>query len=360
MRPNTVRSFLSTTVSMSAAVSVLLLSACADQGPAESNPGPLVEVAALPAHQGLIASASASQEVQGKLEALRDAGWAGGDRAAPLANGRGDLAVGFHFTGPAAETALDLIYVPTPVGDSNVVVRPASAASAALFRQTIRAPKEPVSTDDDATAAGTPLEIAATVDAASSCGRLSANQALTTNQTLYSCHNGYRLVMQKDGNAVSYIGSTATWASNTAGKGGARIIMQSDGNLVVYTSGGTALWASHTNGHSGAYFRLQDDGNLVVYSSAGKALWSSGTYCDSGCTGACRGWSCDYVSSTGIVDSCIDWTKDGPLGGYFITTVRSGHTDPAHCVAVYADADGRGVSCPSPSKTLTYLTCGQP
>lgn len=360
MRPMSVRSSVATMVSMSAVASALCLSACGDSGRGDPSSGSLVEVAQSPANEALIGSAQASDEVRAKLEALHQAGWTGGDHGTPVANSRGDLAVGFHLTGPAADTALDVLYVPVAMGDSNVLVRPSTPASATLFAQTINSVKDAVPADDSVSALpqGEALEVGATVSAATTCGRLSAGQALTTNQTLYSCHNGYRLIMQKDGNAVSYYGSTATWSSRTNGKGGVRLIMQSDGNLVVYTSGGTALWASHTNGNSGAYFRLQDDGNLVVYSSGGKALWSSGTYCDSGCTGACRGWTCSYASS---LASC-PWCGDGESNSNpcYQETIRSGHTDSSHCVGVYADYEGHGVSCPSPNKYLSYLICGEP
>jgi hypothetical protein len=109
------------------------------------------------------------------------------------------------------------------------------------------------------------------------CGTLTANQELTANQSLTSCNGDYTLIMQGDGNLVLYQGSTALWASNTAGTAADEAIMQGDGNFVVYTSSGSALWASGTAGNPGAYLVVQNDGNVVVYSASGAALWATGT-----------------------------------------------------------------------------------
>lgn len=57
--------------------------------------------------------------------------------------------------------------------------------------------------------------------------------------------------MNTDGNFVLYSGGHDTWASDTAGNGGARLLMQNDGNLVVYSApaaGNRALWESETSG----------------------------------------------------------------------------------------------------------------
>jgi hypothetical protein len=110
-----------------------------------------------------------------------------------------------------------------------------------------------------------------------SCGELTANVSLTANQSLASCNGDYSLIMQGDGNLVLYQGSTALWASNTAGSGADEAILQGDGNFVLYTSSGTPVWASNTAGNAGAYLDVQNDGDVVVYSASGTALWSTGT-----------------------------------------------------------------------------------
>jgi hypothetical protein len=109
------------------------------------------------------------------------------------------------------------------------------------------------------------------------CGTLTANQELTAGQSLTSCNGDYTLFMQGDGNLVLYQGSTALWASNTAGTAADEAIMQGDGNFVLYTSSGSALWASGTAGNAGADLMVQNDGNVVIYSASGAALWATGT-----------------------------------------------------------------------------------
>jgi hypothetical protein len=110
-----------------------------------------------------------------------------------------------------------------------------------------------------------------------SCGELTANQQLAVNQSVASCNGTYSLIMQGDGNLVLYHGTTALWASNTAGSAADEAILQGDGNLVLYTSAGAPVWASNTAGNSGAYLQVQNDGNVVIYSASGAVLWSTGT-----------------------------------------------------------------------------------
>jgi hypothetical protein len=121
---------------------------------------------------------------------------------------------------------------------------------------------------------GTP---SCTSSTSGSCGELTANQELTSNQSLASCNGDYSLIMQSDGNLVLYQGSTALWASGTVGSGADEAILQGDGNFVVYTSAGSPVWASNTAGDTGDYLDVQNDGNVVIYSSSGSALWSTGT-----------------------------------------------------------------------------------
>jgi hypothetical protein len=121
------------------------------------------------------------------------------------------------------------------------------------------------------------LTFASSSGSGGSCGELTANQELLANQSLASCNGDYTLIMQGDGNFVLYQGSTALWASNTAGSAADEAIMQGDGNLVLYTSSGTPVWSSGTAGNTGAYLNVQNDGNVVIYSASGTALWSTGT-----------------------------------------------------------------------------------
>jgi hypothetical protein len=109
------------------------------------------------------------------------------------------------------------------------------------------------------------------------CGRLTANQQLSSGQSLASCNGTYSLDMQGDGNLVLYKAGTALWSSGTANSAANRALMQGDGNFVLYNSSSTALWSSKTGGNSGAKLDVQNDGNVVIYSATGTALWSTGT-----------------------------------------------------------------------------------
>jgi len=109
------------------------------------------------------------------------------------------------------------------------------------------------------------------------CGTLTADHALTANQSLASCNGTYSLTMQGDGNLVLYKGGSALWASNTSGSAADEALMQGDGNLVLYTSAGASVWTSGTAGNAGARLSVQNDGNVVIYSASGSALWATGT-----------------------------------------------------------------------------------
>jgi len=88
--------------------------------------------------------------------------------------------------------------------------------------------------------------------------------------------NGYRLVMQTDGNLVEYNSSgVALWATDTDNEPGNYVVMQTDGNLVIYSPSGTAMWASGTwgIGEGTAYLTLQTDSNLVIYDNV-DAIWA--------------------------------------------------------------------------------------
>jgi surface antigen len=122
------------------------------------------------------------------------------------------------------------------------------------------------------------LSAAPLASAAAGGNSLSAGQSLQAGQDLVSTGGQYKLVMQTDGNLVSYGNGCVIWASNTGGTGSNnRLVMQTDGNLVIYTSGGKPVWASHTAGTgSSNTLYMQGDGNSVVYNSGGKPLWASG------------------------------------------------------------------------------------
>jgi chitodextrinase len=103
---------------------------------------------------------------------------------------------------------------------------------------------------------------------------LGSGQLLGAGRTILA-PDGYKVVMQGDGNLVEYSSSgRALWASNTNNNPGAYAVMQLDGNLVVY-KGSRALWATYTNGRGPSHAVIQVDGNFVVYTNAGRATWAS-------------------------------------------------------------------------------------
>jgi hypothetical protein len=121
--------------------------------------------------------------------------------------------------------------------------------------------------------------------------------SLKIGSALYSPGNGFRFVLQTDGNAVVQVVNNATlpriwlegtpfspdsvdwiplWASGTTDQGVIQLDMQDDGNCVIYNDSGP-IWSSQSANNPGAFLRMQDDGNLVVYSNTGEPLWLSGT-----------------------------------------------------------------------------------
>ncbi len=126
---------------------------------------------------------------------------------------------------------------------------------------------------------------------------LAAGAALYAGQSIHSENKQYMLTMQSDGNLGYYrvVDGAVRWNTGTWGIPGNHLLMQEDGNAVTYyepappvrTKGDPiyyykqsveryTTWYSATYGHPGAYLRLQDDGNLVVATATGPNLWSIG------------------------------------------------------------------------------------
>jgi hypothetical protein len=79
--------------------------------------------------------------------------------------------------------------------------------------------------------------------------------------------------MQGDGNFVVISKSNrVVWASNTAGNPGARFNFQPDGNLCIYSASGPLVWQSgpHPNPQR---LVMQHDGNLISYGTNGLGQW---------------------------------------------------------------------------------------
>ncbi|WP_179079185.1 hypothetical protein [Streptomyces rectiverticillatus] len=89
-----------------------------------------------------------------------------------------------------------------------------------------------------------------------------------------------RLIMQKDGNLVSYVNGSPSWSSNTVGCG-YKAVMQADGNLVVYAQDGRSCWASGTQRGSRSYpvkLFLDSSGSLAIYGDNGRWCHSTAPY----------------------------------------------------------------------------------
>src|SRR5205814_74402 len=94
------------------------------------------------------------------------------------------------------------------------------------------------------------------------------------DQLFTSPNARYSLVLQSDGNLVHYDGTTPLWATYTTK--GSTAVMQGDGNFVLYDEDSVPVFNTGTFGHPGAALAVQDDGNLVIYAGS-TALWASGT-----------------------------------------------------------------------------------
>ncbi|WGS47852.1 hypothetical protein LFL97_38645 (plasmid) [Burkholderia sp. JSH-S8] len=96
------------------------------------------------------------------------------------------------------------------------------------------------------------------------CGALGPNQGLDVGQAIVSCDGRFKLVLQGDGNLVSYQGGMPVWNNGVSSRIAARVVMQGDGNLVEFDTAGRSLWSSDTAGRIGAYAQLQSDGRFIV------------------------------------------------------------------------------------------------
>lgn len=105
---------------------------------------------------------------------------------------------------------------------------------------------------------------------------LGYGENLYSNQSVTSSDGRFTLVMQGDGNLVTYQGSQAIWASNTADTPVTRCSMQVDGNLVLYDDAGAAHWHTGTYQYPGAYLTIQDNGALTIIHN-NIERWRSGT-----------------------------------------------------------------------------------
>lgn len=127
--------------------------------------------------------------------------------------------------------------------------------------------------------------------AVSTCGSFTKlarlSRVLRQGQAVRSCQNGYRLLMQHDGNLVLLnAGNAPLWSActnhgnvkNLGNRPGPNVAaFQADGNLVIYDGEGHPLNASNTVNRDVKVLVLQDDGNLVMYDTRNRPVWATNT-----------------------------------------------------------------------------------
>jgi hypothetical protein len=177
--------------------------------------------------------------------------------------------------------------------------------------------------------------------------QLDMGDFLFPGQQLVADQCYFNLVMQYDGNLVSYgdNGAWVNWYSGTYAGGpfspGGYATLQPDGNFVIYNWNDQAVWANNVVGNwSGSRLVMQIDGNIVEYSSPlSFVLWNSGTVRGPALpTLGCR----QSASKTHVVGN-VD--RDGtPIGASFAVPHPSwcGYycAQDAHCVG-YSVARGQ-------------------
>lgn len=97
--------------------------------------------------------------------------------------------------------------------------------------------------------------------------------------TKVSCKGCFRLILQNDGNLVSYRNYppyTAVWTSNTNGRGITKGVMEQNGQFNLYTASGV-YWSTtwSVNGTTNARIMIQDDAQIAIWENS-NSKWVSG------------------------------------------------------------------------------------
>lgn len=116
----------------------------------------------------------------------------------------------------------------------------------------------------------------ARVAAVAANDRIASGAELLSGAEIRSTTGSHRLVMQADGNAVVYAGSTSVWSTKTAGHAGARLRMGADGALAVVAASGSVVWSNGIRS-TGARLVLKPDGRLYEIAPAGNSVWVTPT-----------------------------------------------------------------------------------
>lgn len=182
---------------------------------------------------------------------------------------------------------------------------------------------------------------------------LGPNEKLMVSELMRSANGQYTLVLQEDGNLVSYDAQAkAIWYSDTFGSGAKECVMQADGNLLLKDRSGRVVWATYTDGHHNAKLRMQNDGNLVIYNPREFAVWVNGRIKDS-LSGGERLLAGEFIRSQNRKYTLV-MQKDGNLVAYdsqkkAIWESRTAGTGAIECALqsdgnlLLKDANGRHV-----------------
>lgn len=93
------------------------------------------------------------------------------------------------------------------------------------------------------------------------------DEVLTPGAAITSANGRYSFIYQGDGNLVLYAPWGPMWASNTAGNPGARLIIQDDGNVVSYRTDNHPIW------DTGTWERCADSAPALPACDLGGLLW---------------------------------------------------------------------------------------
>lgn len=110
--------------------------------------------------------------------------------------------------------------------------------------------------------------------------------SITRGQQITSADGRYHLILQDDGNVVTYQGGRSLFYSGSYGAD--RLSLQADGNLVAY-AGGRPVWDAGTWREGRLRLDVQDDGNAVLYRGNGSPAWYSAYDTGRAATSASRG-----------------------------------------------------------------------
>jgi hypothetical protein len=107
--------------------------------------------------------------------------------------------------------------------------------------------------------------------------RMGPGDRLGQCQGLMSSDEAYMLVMQSNGDCVVYnrTSNEGVWNAGTRGSGNF-LVYQEDGDVVILNYQDAVLWSAGQAGDPVGELVMQTDGNLVTYGD-GSAQWATGT-----------------------------------------------------------------------------------